>query len=153
MKQEQNIYTVFSQTRCLTGVNSFNSLAGQVNLWRDAKVPKEGNKHISIRTSSFYITADSDHLIHWKTEEEEEEVTKSILKEQKETMKKPVLYPHTQWCMNHVGSVVFPCMHRCHGIQCGKSAAILCLARHASLASLKFQQTSVSLSAALSTGR
>lgn len=42
--------------------------------------------------------------------------------------------------MNHVGSVVFHRMHHCQGIQCGKSAAILCLARHAGLACLKFQQ-------------
>lgn len=72
-KIEQDKVTLFSKCDVYedshTGVNSFDSLACQVNLWRDAKVPKEGNKHISIRPSSFYITADSDHLVHWKTDE------------------------------------------------------------------------------------
>lgn len=151
-KKEQDKVTLFSKCDVYedshTGVNS---LACQVNLWRDAKVPKEGNKHISIRPSSFYITADSDHLVHWKTDERrghKEHPEKTI-----RTQKKTALCPHTQWSMNHVSSVVFHRMHRCQGIQCGKSAAILCLARHAGLACLKFQQTRVSLSGAWSTGR
>lgn len=38
-------------------------LARQVNLGRDTKISKKGNKDISIRPSSFYITCNSDHLI------------------------------------------------------------------------------------------
>lgn len=156
IKKKKDNVTLFSKRDVYgvshTGVNSFDSLACQVNLWRDAKVPKEGNKHISIRPSSFYITADSDHLVHWKTDErrghkEHPEKTKRTPPQKKAPC------PHTQRSMNHVGSVVFHRMHRCQGIQCGKSAAILCLARHAGLACLKFQQTRVSLSGACSTGR
>lgn len=43
-----------------------HSLACQVNLRRDTEVSKKGDKNISIRPSSFYITCDGDHLIHCK---------------------------------------------------------------------------------------
>lgn len=58
------------KVRCLSNNNimtstTWNSLACEVNLGRDTKLSKKGNKHISICPGSFYITRDGDHLIHW----------------------------------------------------------------------------------------
>lgn len=39
-----------------------------MNLGRDAKVSKKGNKHIGIRPSSLHVPGDGDHLVHWKRE-------------------------------------------------------------------------------------
>lgn len=106
-KKEQDKVTLFSKCDVYegshTGVNSFDSLACQVNLWRDAKVPKEGNKHISIRPSSFYITADSDHLVHWKTDErrghkEHPENTKRTQKKNSTVSSHPMIYESCWQC-------------------------------------------------------
>lgn len=43
-------------------------LAGQVNLGRDTKLPKKGDKHVCICSSSFHITSDCDHLVNWEEE-------------------------------------------------------------------------------------
>lgn len=55
----------------------WDSLACEVNLGRDTKFSKKGNKHISICPGSFYITRDGDHLIH--CERQEKELQRSIV--------------------------------------------------------------------------